>query len=718
MSENTYAIKNSFFKGYFFYKFRNLRGFTILFTVLNFLTTAGFAAGIMIFEKILIALDENSISYDSYYGGYELLYFITLLIYLMIALIFVTVFMLSVMPAVNFRYFNKRTYMDTLGGLPITGRQRFFGDVLSGAAAFGISFVPSSLLAVIFAAITESNLWKISDEYADMYIIQKAGGSYINLVLTFLLTMLLCYAAAYVISCFVSSCCGKVGTSVLFSLITMGALVLIPLSVGGLIVDNTIGFDAEMYDVMIASSMPPFGTIISTIMETRSEYDNLVYAVRTPLVTVILLVTALFGFGAYLASKHRKTERVERELVFNAAYYVIPAIITFTACTFCIRIEGAQKAIIPLALISLGTCLVMAFLNERSLKKLWKGAVVFTAAVLVAFGLGKIIEATKGFGISTRIPSKNSIRSITLEGDAIFETFNDLDITVESDAGISLVLSENKIFVENLDDFSYSGGRRRNPLRITYNLKNGLTVHRSYTYIPAVESKSDDPRYRLAHKLIELPEFESKTLLGIMNSPDIPCTGIVFNGNIFAPEEYNSTLFVKPEKYEEFVKCFTEDFLNYDPLQPDSAFGIMVYKYLDTRGVPHSISNGIWGQFSKTLEFLRDPDNFEEEPNIAIDDKTVYYVNFSGDNSRLYTIYHPELAPELLSYFEPENAINEDDISPYFYIISSTNDGNYNYGNSFYIRRENEQAALSAFIKAIRADTQNKPANSVIIKPR
>ena len=713
MSENT--SKNSFFKEYFLYKLRTLRGAVITFAVMNFLSVTGFAAGVLVFFNALVTHVSNGEDlYEALFISSDLYILLILFLLLMAALIFATVLMLSFVPAVNFKFFNKREYMDTLGGLPLTVKQRYLGDMLSGATAFGLSFIPCSAIAAILALITELGpLRQLEglDGYDAAYILPGIGGGYMGMALTILLTMFLCYAAAYAISCFVASCCGKVGTSVLFSLIAMGSLTVTTLSIGGLVVNNSIGFNTSAANLDMISAAPPFGTLISAIAATTGESVN--YAVRTPLVLVILLIIALFGFGSYLAANRRKTERVERELVFNAGYYVIPAIITVTAGSFSIWLINTEKTyIIPLVLIALATCLVMAFLESRSFKKIWKGFAVFAAAGAFCLGLGALAEKTEGFGISKYIPSKNSIKSITLTGNPIFDTFIEggSKITVESEDGIALVLSEHRKIVDEIENFSPSKDTYGWPLSISYKLKNGLSVTRSYQYTPA-GSKEDDPTYKFAEAVSDLPELRSSTVQGLLTDPELPCTGIIYYGcdpsAIDDDMESDMVLGIKPSKYGEFAERYLEDLMNWQNDETDFTFGTIDYRYLDKNGNLGHYFAVLWASYDKTIEFLRDPDSFAVESDTDIDYTREYQVVFGNidysdgslKNRIVFKITHPELAREFLSYLVDYGAGSED-ASSYFVVYCFDDKGGY---YSYTIDKSDEQAALSAFIKAIRA---------------
>lgn len=171
MSENisaqtTPTFKKSFFGDYFRYKLRTQRGYIILFAILNFISTAGFAAAVyFIAEFGFLPGIKDSYMYSTLGPSMMIMF----LIWLMAITVLFEVVMLCILPAVSFKFFNKRSHMDTLGALPLTTSQRFLGDMLSGAAVFGISFVPEAVIAVIIAAITEAGPVREINELTDFY---------------------------------------------------------------------------------------------------------------------------------------------------------------------------------------------------------------------------------------------------------------------------------------------------------------------------------------------------------------------------------------------------------------------------------------------------------------------------------------------------------------------------------------------------------------------
>ncbi len=711
MSENTSSIKKSFLGEYFRYKLRTLRGFAIMFAVMNFLSTVCFAAGILIFVRsYVLPMYKKEVSYDL--GPVHLF---LLLMYLMIAVMFVEIIMLVILPAVNIKFFNKRSNMDTIGGLPLTGKQRFFGDILSGAAVFGLSFIPCCAVTAVIAAITEfgpmREMYEIlsSEQNYSGYSFPWGDENVFEIVLIVLLTLLLCYAAAYAISCFVTSCCGKVGTSVLFSFIMILAFTLIAFTFGAYVFNNATGFDSDATNMMVLSAIPPVGTLIATVMTLTGA--GMSFAVLTPLVLIILLFIVLFGVGSYFIAIHRKPERVGREIVFGVGYYVIPALITVMAAGFLLPMIGSGISFfsVPMLLIALGACIVMAYLHSRSIKKLWKGFAVFAVTGAVCFGLGFVINKTHGLGISYIVPSKQSIKSVELSGIPISKKFQYFEgfhssITVESDNGISLVLSEHQKILDDLENYSSGdcncGGYS---LTIQYHLKNGLTATRSYSYIRITD---DDPIEKAVDTISELPELHHMTTLGILGNPEMPCTGIIYNGRSptdLTNGDFGTNFIIKSSKYDKFIECYLDGLLNWVPDENNESFGMIKYQYIDKSGQSRTFVSLLWSSYDKMIEFLRDPDNYENV-DLTIDYSKEYSVRYSKRDSDdapenetiWFTITRPELAREFLSYAESVNDPNSEKYSAYFRISDSQ-------GFSFMIRKENEQAALSALIKAIRA---------------
>lgn len=773
-AQNTSTPKKSFFSDYFRYKLRTLRGFIILFAILDLLSTAGFSAAVYFFAKYALL---PSIIHPSGYGdiGPQILFEIFMI--LMTIAVIMEVIMLCILPAINFVFFNRRSHMDTLGGLPLTTRQRFLGDMASGAAAFGISFVPGAVIAVIIAAITEAGPVReiyealLASGHTDHSVFPWGSESVLNVFVICMLTELLCCAAAYAISCFVTSCCGKVGTSVLFSFIAVAALALTAYPIAFFIFDSAIGYDTSLSTMTAFSAIAPVGTLIQTFSKLYSEQGS--FAVMSPLVLVILLMIALFTVGAYFAAKNRKTEHIDREIVFKAGYYVIPAIITAIAgfsafqtasfktgdntvvfliieliscivvSIFCIRILrkkwkdapilgalptiitalvslvtvkisdiGMSLFIIPLMLIALGSCFVLAYLSERSVKNIWKGAAVFASSISACFLFCVAIKATDGFGISYYLPSEQDIESVELFGGMITNKIRPIErkqdtLTVKTESGIETILSEHKKLIDDLDNY-VSGSHdilTDEVICLTYHYKNGLTSFRSYHFNKFGIAESDRSDYKFVDAVSKIPELNDMTVFGILGNPELPCTGISYYGAdpkdpLNTEKDFSGSITIEPSACDRFAECYLNDLSRSDKEFTDEIFATITYCYLDRSGQHKIHSFPLYTCYDNVIEFLKDPANIKISSDNEIDETKTYDVYiFVYDKLNLhFTITHPELAREFFSYVEKDAGSDRNETEQTDILIYGRDDL-HNYS----IRKENQQAALTALIKAIRA---------------
>lgn len=760
------AYKKSFFGDYFRYKLRTGRGSIILFAILNFLTTAGYSAAAYFFEKYWFLPRTK---YSDVFGdlGADILFL--LLTYAVVFAVIVELVTLCVLPAVNFRFFNKRSHMDTLGGLPLTTAQRFFGDMLSGAAMFGISFVPCAVTAAFFAAITDAGpareMLQLNDYYTGF---PWRDESTLKIFAVIILTELLCYIAAYAISCFVASCCGKISSSILFSLVTNAALALTVVSTAMYIYENAVGYDRVYSYQTPFSAIAPVGTLIQTLTAINDHTGG--YVVLTPLVMIILLTTALFTYGAYIAAMKRKAERVDREFVFDALYYVFPAVITIAAGMVGVsthtmdistssltvpmtlialvstivlsviliryfRKKGKNYAIIgvlptiitallteftvkvyrieiwgilvPLILIALAACLVLSYLRKRSAKEIWKGAALFISSLFACFLTGVIIQGTNGFGISYYLPSAAEIESVELSGGMVTNKIRpaqgERTLTVKTESGIETVISEHKKLIDDLDNY-VSGSRHVNTQEViclTYHYKNGLNSYRAYCYNGRETEASDRSDYRFVNAVSEIPELYDMTLFGILQNPDMPCTGITYHDgghNVGGAPDLGEYLVVKASARDRFIECYLKDLSDNGSIQTGDWFARIDYSYLGKAGEHKNYMLYLYTEYTNVIGFLSDPENLESGAETTIDESKTYNVHFSVDEnfSIYFTITHPELAREFFSY--AEEAVDIDDTHS---VDASVYDEDYSH--RYTIREENRQAALKALIKAIRA---------------
>lgn len=711
MASETAALKQSFFKEYFRHKLNTLKGFNITFAIMNFFVTTISALVLLI---SCIAIRNEALGYDTnYYRDYVLSYW-------MMGILFLTFIaeniVIMIMAAVNMRSCHSRSAMDTIGGLPLTVKQRFFGDFLSGLASFASTFFIGCIPAFIMMAVIQFKI------FPELYAAKLANGgtytiSYYDdkfVLLGFLvgITMFICLAAAYSIACFVTSCCGRLNTSIIFTFVVTAAIPLIFGTYGAYILNNSTGVTGDDY-INAVNMFPPVGTIYHVFYSlVHSLLADFEFAVRTPKVIVMLAFVILPALGAYLVSKKRKAEGVDKPFIHKSAYTVVTFLISVTACGLILANISVPAFVFPVFVFTVAACIFIEYIRSHSKRTFWKGLVRFVISAAVCVGFALLVHGTDGFAVGKKLPDENKIEAVSFTGDYFYnkgyrsEAIDDRNV-------ISKVLSEHKKIIDNSDKFIAAGSpwwgwdSYDKSLTIVYDMKNGSSISRLYLSCDEEGSRLIED---FGKSLLEMPEVYNRTTLGTIGNPDLSCVKIEY---CYYDEDYMKQYFViKESAHDEFISCLREDFLNRSTRYEDNIARnrkYIDYFYINASGSIESITVDLRESDVKTHAFLSDPDNFGTQISVTIDENASYYVGYYADGfdaeadvyATLSAHFYPDSAAkrELASYFETEYT-TDGDYSDKFHIECG--------GKYLKIKTENEHAALTAFINIIKEQQAEK----------
>lgn len=712
MASETAALKQSFFKEYFRHKLSTLKGFNITLAIMNFFVTTVSALVLLI---SCIALRNEALGYDSsYYRDYVLTSW-------MMGILFLTFIaeniVIMVMAAVNMRSCHSRSAMDTIGGLPLTVKQRFFGDFLSGLASFASTFLIGCIPAFIMMAVIqfkispEFHAAKIANGSTVTYLISDYQDKFVLLGFLVGITMFICLAASYSVACFVTSCCGRLNTSIIFTFVVTAAIPLIFGTYGAYIFNNSTGVTGGDY-IRAVNMFPPVGTVYHVFYSfVHGLFEDFEFAVRTPKVIVMLAFVILPALGAYLVSMKRKAEGVDKPFIHKSAYTVITFLISVTACGLILANISIPAFVFPVFVFTAAACIFIEYIRSHSKRTFWKGLVrlVISAAVCVGFAL--IVHATNGFDIGKKLPDENKIEAVSFTGDYFYDKGYRSEAQDDKNV-ISRVLSEHKKIIDNSDEFraggdTWSWGEQYKSLTIIYAMKDGSSIRRRYI------SKSEEGIKLIedfGKALLEMPEVYNRTTLGTIGNPDLSCVKIEY---CYYDEDYMKQYFIiKESARDEFISCLREDLLNRSKQFEDNSTRTrkyIDYFYINASGSIESITVDLRESDVKTNAFLSDPNNFGTQISVTIDENASYYVSYYADGfdaeadayATLSAYFYPDSAAkrELASYFETEYT-TDGDYSDKFHIECG--------GKYLKIKTENEHAALTAFINIIKEQQAEK----------
>lgn len=702
--------KISFFKQYFLYKFRCFRGFTVAAAVMNILSAA--LPGILLFAIFII---EREIMADRLSADLG-----TVMIFIGEGLIIAAVWaiaampvILAIIPAVSFKFYNNRASMDTIGCLPITYRERFLGDFLGGLCPHMVSFIPSAVIGLIFTAVGQGGPLReiqkmlMEESAANHYLLAPIKDNFVGVYLSVMLMVFWGYLAVYITASFVTSCCGKVGSSILYSFIALILPMGITAIFGANILNSAVGVDAEMEIMKAIMVFPPIGTWISYITQIFNPYystSSLFFMFNNPLVPIIsLAIIVAFLAGAYFLGKNRKAERVDRDFVYSPVYHVIACALAVSAIGFYAAMKRFYNVgdYIICFVVAFVLYAVMELVHTRSIKKIWQTALKFIGMYAVCIGFLIVAENTGGFGLSKQLPPRSNIAEVSVSGSYFYSSWEDGEqkyITYNSDEAVSAILEEHKKIID-YPNAIYTGGM----LQFTYKLKTGFEFTRSYA-LPYAEAENNKDNI-LKQASDRIKEFEPVDLSALGFIADPVYDEIDIRVDIFGSD---GSRFVIPSKADEFMELLRGDIINHyrDGKQNGSVY--IVYTLNGVRlETDYALSDG----YERVAEFLSDPENTTEQSSNAADDEQSfryaisYHAWLSGKptgaleslNLSFNANDPSEAVKEFIGYIEEYDNERFDEYSQNFSIYIENS-----LVTPLRISKENEEAALRALMRYIR----------------
>lgn len=696
-------MKSSFFGRYFIYRLTHFRGLAIAAAVLNFaalvfpamgLYNSFSAASLSVYNSNNYYLD---ISFDS-----------NLFRFVFIAMAALSV-ILVITPVFSFKYYNSRSSMDTLGCLPLSYKERFCGDFFSGLAANLITFIPFSAVGAIVTAASASKYLKplrqrLWEEAGEEFFFPEIGDNFLKAYAGLVLMMLLEFVAAYVVSSFVTSCCGRAGSSLLYSAIALIVPAGIVSTYGTAVIREAVGItEEEISNVIIA--IPPAGMWIGTGMgymnygySGSGVLSSAAYFIDRPVcIVTAIIVTAAFFVGAYFLGKYRKAERVSRDFVYNGVYQVISLALCATVIGFYFVVDpdhseayesGSVMHIASAAAIGLLLYVVLELVHTRSVKKLPLLLLKYAGLYAVCFGFLFAASKTGGFGIATRLPAREKISSVNIDGT---EFYNPLwnKFVYSSEEAIDMICSEHEKLIENRGDL-----KTGNMLKLDYVLNNGKELHREY-------SASSNAGEELIKTFCDNVKkgVPADSGLGFVDDPRYDeITGIDYYNR-----DASGVINIRPEAIDELVEALKQDLIDYsEELQYSSIGDVRIYYTLN--GIKKEAGYRLGKSFSDTLAVL-DNNIMNGSTTPAPDEKEIqYHLNYISDKdeptpviSAFYIHFKntdkSEEAKAVMSYLVPINDVPLEERSERWHVSSSSSHSN------MCVKKSDESAMLRAALK-------------------
>ena len=207
-------------------------------------------------------------------------------------------------------------------------------------------------------------------------------------------------------------------------------------------------------------------------------------------VGIYAVAALVLAVCAFLLYRRRRLESAGDVVAVNAMkpvfkYGVAVCVgLAFGLGTMAILYGGELTLMIAIVVWGVIGYFAAEMLLQKSFKvfKKWKGAVAVAAVFIILF-------CVVGFdltGFESRVPNPDSVESVTVSGlDMMYldDSGDSFDGTITDRSQIGLITLVHRAAVEQKDVDQWSGTGTSTSLRVTYHLKNGGTLSRSYNWI-------------------------------------------------------------------------------------------------------------------------------------------------------------------------------------------------------------------------------------------
>lgn len=390
----------------------------------------------------------------------------------------------------NFSYLYKKSNVDMVLSLPLTTRQRFTSDFLSGAISYLAPFLMSGIVSMIISFIGSVVVKNWSEFSNQISSFSSINDLVFKLIIGGFFIMLMVYALAV----FTISCCGSFFEAIAY---TLGLNVLIPgiIAAGGyLLLGNLYGINFENSILPLLTKTSPIGGVIGIAYYLLDYSGDSSFSFYTGWLIPFIIVTLIYAAGSWFLYKNRKAEDVSKPFVYKLFYYIVITCITFTISSVFI-FDRSSGNIVPLIIFSAIVYLILEVITNRGFKKFWMSAIRYVITMVCVLVVISIIDFTDGFGLVYQIPKESQVSSVELDYPGVFESYESSPVKLKEKDAISNVIALHSTVLDEYkegkkaenDTTAVTSGKsypaQYQPttfVKIKYNLKSGAQLTREY----------------------------------------------------------------------------------------------------------------------------------------------------------------------------------------------------------------------------------------------
>lgn len=365
----------------------------------------------------------------------------------------------------NFGSLYNKNKADMYLSAPLSMKQRFFSDYLSGLASYIIPFIAAQIPTLILFAVghfgfdgKEIMLYYSGNdgpvEYTTtcdlfglifpMYC-RIAVGGILAMIMLFTLTVL------------ILTCCGALFDGIVHTvLINAFAGLSIALSCHT-IYNAYFAIDLNRFFYPLISWTSPAGAVVMLFMGLGTDAETKLFDyVCIPLwewaLGVIVNIAVNFAL-AYHFYRKRRAEQITKPVVFRPIYSLMAVLMLITV--FAVAFNDAfvngfsnRSYVLTVFFVSFLIYMLFEIISNRGMKKLWKGALRYVITSVAYIGCMMLMISTRFFGAEYYVPSADNVEKIYLAYGGAYNDNIITDFTYYSGDG-----SDGRVFtIEDRDN--------------------------------------------------------------------------------------------------------------------------------------------------------------------------------------------------------------------------------------------------------------------------
>lgn len=350
-----------------------------------------------------------------------------------------------VIPLNFFDYLYQKTKIDDVLKLPLTRRELFFSDYLSGLILYFIPMLGQYIISVILLLLRTT---KFVNHFMRHSVTIDGFHSVLRLVFFSYLFIIIGLIFLYTLTVLVLSCVGNTFEAITASLYVNLLIPGVIYSVGYLLLNHSFGISFQTIFEKLINFTSPGGLLIYLANHQNSSLYS-----ATGLWTLFL--TFLMSLGmlwlSYRNFVRRKAESVGTGFVNRIFYYFIMTSLTFLLAAFFYHLN--INFITSLSLLAF-IFLTFEVITNRGFQKFYRSIVRFAIISAIAGCSILVINKTEVFGIVFRTTDIANMKSITIRYHGVLDTYtNDYSVTLKDPENIKTVLAFHQ---RVLDDYKES----------------------------------------------------------------------------------------------------------------------------------------------------------------------------------------------------------------------------------------------------------------------